>query len=1267
MDKVSSAIKINFDAAHNPEAPTLILAKKNGDKLGKINAKAIEVSDNLNDASEITFTVYKEVDGNKDPLWDLIANFKLVYCVEWNCWFECTVEIDESNDTMKTVFCTRLGQAELSQLMLYNIEINTEADIERDDYVIPTVLYRENGVLGEGIAESDVKFYKEVCKEDMEFPFNDYKDASLLHRILRDKAPHYSVIHVDPYIMRMQREFSFDETSIYDACQEISEELNCLFVFDSCSDENGNIQRTISVYDLESNCRSCGYRGEFSDVCPECGSIDINDGFGEDTTIFVSSDEIAEDIQFTTDTDAVKNCFKLEAGDEYMTAVIRDCNPNGTDYIWYLSDDMKADMSSELIDKINDYDKLYAYYELAGVKLDDEFISKYGELIKEIKLDENLVVEYNKLVVKYNELMRRDEDDQFEDDPLEEIPVSIEDFRSLVNAHYNTLDMRQYLQSGLMPTINTSIPSMDEEFAKLTAKNLSPVAVNVESSSSNPLKSCSVSTVDGYVLSVAKTIIDPRYDIEIANGSTLGFYEMDDDGNYVLDEDGNKKYLIDSENKDKYKDGQYKYWRGNITLSVKSDDEIEPKTTDIIEIEVNDDYEVFVKNKINKVLFDEDKKVEDMSIASLFDKDLSVEGAGEQSFEDALKEYSLTRLKSFLDACQGCLNVMQEMGIANKDNDSWGKNIYEDLYLVYLDKLTAIQDEIAVRDAEIAIIVGVYDENGNLIRDGLKTVIEKEKARIQDALNFEKFLGEKLWLEFCSFRREDKYSNENYISEGLSNAEMISKANEFIETAKKDIYKSAELQCSIAANLKNLLVIEKFKPLVDNFRVGNWLRVMVDDKVYKIRLVSYTIDYDNLDSIPVEFSDVVRANSSIKSVKDVLEQASSMATSYPAVQRQAKQGEESKSTINDWFSSGLDATNVKIVGGADGQCQTWDSHGMLFREYDDVIGDYSPEQMKIINSTMAITTDNWKTTKTAVGKYYYNDPSDDNKLKMGYGINAEVIVGNLILSKEIGIYNEDKSIELDENGLVITVEESNSASTVFAINSKKEDGSTTPLMYVDSDGNLVLNGNVQNSEYFKVTKDGIITATSGTIGSLTIEEDCLYNDAMQLDSDRLILYDKNGRVAGDSLANAAMALSEGGLHLFQDNNHVGIFGTSYIVSYPSKYTLGIYLRKSGSVVGITSENDNGTFSNKLAYYREDVGQYKADTLYAGCNLNMNNYVIKNAWIDPNTGGADNGVTGTIDFIQVREMNDDGTVKQWTYDCKFVFKNGLLVDALAYWS
>ena len=114
------AMNIKFDLVGNPEPPTIILANRNGNKLGQLNVNenTIDLTGRLNDASEFTFTLNKYIDDELNNLWDKVVDFKLVYCKEWDAWFEITVELDEATETVKTVFCTQLGQAELSQLML---------------------------------------------------------------------------------------------------------------------------------------------------------------------------------------------------------------------------------------------------------------------------------------------------------------------------------------------------------------------------------------------------------------------------------------------------------------------------------------------------------------------------------------------------------------------------------------------------------------------------------------------------------------------------------------------------------------------------------------------------------------------------------------------------------------------------------------------------------------------------------------------------------------------------------------------------------------------------------------------------------------------------------------------------------------------------------------------------------------------------------------------------------------------------------------------
>ena len=1024
------AITIDFDAAHKPQVPTIVLAKKNGDKLGKLDAVEVELTDSMNDKSEMTFKVYKSVNGVKNNLWDEILDFRLVYCVEWDQWFEITVEIDEATETTKTVTCTSLGAAELSQIMLYDIEINTEDDIARDDYVIPTILYNP-----------------------------DHPEASLLHRIT-GKACHYTIAHVDSTIAKIQRTFSFDDKSIYDAFQDISEEIDCLFVLSASSknvenaflkdsddkylvdssdsdilvsnDSNTKIERTISVYDLESNCMACGYRGEFTGVCPKCGSTDINEGYGNDTTIFVTADEIADSLSLSTDTDSIKNCFKLEAGDDLMTATIRNCNPNGSDYIWYLSDDVKRDMSDELKSAVENYDKDYNGYQSTHVYLDDK---------------QDIITKYNALVDKY---VSYNED-------LQKIQVPVKGYSSLMNAYYNTIDLELYLTSGLMPTVKIDKSTAEKEALKLTAANISPVAVE-------SIDNISLATANSVVLSMAKIVADStRFKINVHDGSTLS---------------GSKPSTT-------------RTWTGCFDI-VNYSDEDDVATSAQITVTINNDYETFIKQKIDKTLAkdDSDNKA---GISKLFDIDMSLD-----YFKNELKKYCLNRLESFHDACQSCIDILVEQGIS--DGQSWSNDMYDKLYVPYLNRLNAIEAEMKVRQDEIYIVSGMYDDDGDLSVYGLQNYVVQEKNDTQNALNFKNYLFKKafghdyLWIEFCSFRREDKYSNDNYTSDGLDNAELFKKANEFIETATKEIYKSAELQHSINADLKNLLVIKKFSPLVDKFKTGNWLRVIIDDELYKLRLIEYTISYDDIDSISVEFSDVVRANSTIKSVKDVIDQASSMATSYSYVQRQARQGEKSNSVVSNWVNNGLSVTNTKIVGGSDNQTQTWDDHGMLFRKYDEAAGDYEPEQMKIINSTLAITNDDWKTTKAAVGKYYYSDPTT-KELKSAYGINAETIVGKLLLGEQLELANDSGTLRFDNNGLYVE-DDNNSVSIdpdddtpILNIKNKKTNSN---IFSFDKNGNLVIMGNITATEITLV--DGATVDTKNVTGLSDVALSGDYND-----------------------------------------------------------------------------------------------------------------------------------------------------------------------------
>lgn len=950
------AVRIKFDNTHNVIPPTFVLANRSGKKLGIIPAYNISYADNFNAYNELSFKVNKYDNGKEFHLWNQLKDFKLIWCREYDTWFEINVEINENNELVKEVNAKSLGECELSQINLYGIEINTEDDISRDDYE-PTVLFDSKNT-----------------------------NASLLHRIM-EKVPHYKISHVDTSIKNIQRTFTFDGTSIYDAFQEIAEEINCIFVINNGTNSDGKIAREIAVYDLESYCLECGYRGEFIHACPECDSKNIIEGYGDDTNIFVSFENLADDIVYSTDVDSVKNCFKLEAGDDLMTSTVANCNPNGGEYIWYFSDELKSDMSDELLGKIEEYDKLYEYYQSEHV----------------VKINTDVLNSYNELVDKYYSM----------NNELKKLPEEIVGYSELMNAYYETIDMNLFLSSNMMPDASQKRTTAALEAAKLGYSSLSPVAVT-------DIKKASASTVNSAVLAVAKTVVDSRYQVKIKNSV--------------------------------YSDS---VWTGNFIVTNYSDEEDTAVSLET-NVAINDDYEDFVEQKLKKSLSSASDEI--TNIVDLFKLSLSV-------FKTEIKKYCLSRLSSFHDSCEACMNILIEQGIANKGNwENQSPDLYSTLYEPYYDKLQALEDEIKIRESEINIIVGVFDKDGDIKEQGVQTILESEQTSIQDTLNFEKYLGD-LWVDFVAYRRESTYSNSNFISDGLDNKELFDNAREFLKVAKNEIYKSATLQHSISASLKNLLVMKEFEPITDYFEVGNWIRICINNEVYGLRLISYEIDYDDLDGINVTFSDVKRGNDRFLNTEDIIQQAKSMSSSYTSVSRQANKGKKSNERLQDWTTKGLALTKMKIIDNADNQNITWDEHGLLCKEYLPLTDDYDDKQLKIINRGLYLTDDAWKTSKAGIGDFTFYNP-ETGEMEEAYGVIADTLVGNLILSEKVGVYNTDNSIVMDNMGLTITTNATEDGLNNMALTVQRKelnsDGEEIimPVMYLDGDGNLVLTGSI---------------------------------------------------------------------------------------------------------------------------------------------------------------------------------------------------------------
>lgn len=905
---------------------TIILSNRSFQHYGQLTGIKFEdtnASFNLNSAQELSFKVYKyklipdknipykSIETFQNYIWSKLVDRKLIYVKELDEYYQIKVSIDDSNDTTKTVQAKTLCEEELSQLNLNNVEINTEDD---------------RATNGETV------FY------DAENP-----STSLLHRILKDKAPHYTIKHVDTSLCKLARTFTLNGTSIYDfMVGECSEQFDCLFRFNSK-------ERGIYIYDMLTVCQDCGERGDFTDKCI-CGSKNLK-RFGKDTPIYVDKDNLTDSIHLEYDSDNVKNCFKLETGDETMTATVRSLNPNGTDYLFYISNEDKEDMPVELKERINqyelDYQKASPNYQVLTLQirnLNDDILYYTHSMMP--------VVEHiNKLTDVTN--------------PKEGIVYICDNVVYFYNGEIlspSSKDAKFY--TDLFPT--SEMITAELEVAKLTVENLNPLAVE-------KIDEISPSTVNAALKNYAKVYIKSGYvKLEIDEGATFTY---------------SKKTNLGT-------------WYGRFKVTNYSDEK-DVAYSEYLTLEVNDKYDEWMTQKVLKKLpTDDDNYIFDVLAIDDF-----------STFKESLSLYSLNRLVSFRDAIESAKIVLFDAGQGIE-----GAELYDDLYLSYQQKLIACQEEIAKRDKTISNLKEQLDK------------LLQQQSEIQSSLNLQSCLGD-LYPIFCSYRREDTYSNPNFISEGLDNVQMIERAKQFLELAQKEIKKASIGNCTITASLYDLLLIPAFKPLVEYFELGNRIRIRIDGVLYTLMLIGYSLNFGDLNSISVTFSTATKADSGdfVTQIESVISSSQQMHSSYEFIQKQAEQGKEANSEIKSIVQNGLDSSLVEIKNNEDEEV-TYGKFGILLREKDDITGDYTDRQCRLTHNSIIFTSDGWKTASSALGEHNYtafNQEKNIWEILKGYGLTSQFvtsaivygenqIIGGIILSKN---YSNGKT--RDENGNIL--------------------------------------------------------------------------------------------------------------------------------------------------------------------------------------------------------------------------------------------------------
>ena len=192
----------------------------------------------------------------------------------------------------------------------------------------------------------------------------------------------------------------------------------------------------------------------------------------------------------------------------------------------------------------------------------------------------------------------------------------------------------------------------------------------------------------------------------------------------------------------------------------------------------------------------------------------------------------------------------------------------------------------------------------------------------------------------------------------------------------------------------------------------------------------------------------------------------------------------------------------------------------------------------------------------------------------------------------------------------------------------------------------IIGGSINVNDKFKVDSKGNLTAIdgnfNGTITGSTI---------------------KGGTIDGATILSetttTSLSISGGRIGFKYGDINVGYIGTNQMINTPTAKGLVFDLETDGSYM-CWANRDGSTYTAKLIYSAKAFEDYTADRVNVGCDLDMRGNTLRNVKFEGK------GITGTLNFVQVKEVNSNGTLQKWSNNCKLEFKNGILVSGSA-WS
>ena len=305
---------------------------------------------------------------------------------------------------------------------------------------------------------------------------------------------------------------------------------------------------------------------------------------------------------------------------------------------------------------------------------------------------------------------------------------------------------------------------------------------------------------------------------------------------------------------------------------------------------------------------------------------------------------------------------------------------------------------------------------------------------IRNKTEMNRFFTTDQWIRLSPFIKEDEFSDQNFFLSGTESEEAKTEIRkELMDAAWKELKTLCKPSLEFSMSMANIFALPEFKPLIEQFQLGNFIRVGVrEDYVKRARLLEVDMNFDNLSDFSCKFGNLTTAKSEVDKHAELLAQAISAGKQVAKASGSWQKTVDEVNKLEEAIENGLQNVGLQI-GRASGQAITWDETGFRCRKLVDGTTDqYEDEQIAIINNKIAITTDGGKNWDAAFGEFEI-DTNGDGIDETLYGVIAKAVIAGYIEGSTI----KGGSLEIGGSGGTFIVHNDGSVEILGPDNTEK--------------------------------------------------------------------------------------------------------------------------------------------------------------------------------------------------------------------------------------